>query len=119
MEFVGQIPNERVPQYMAASDVFVLPSLSEGFPNVILEAMASELPIVTTNVRGLPEIIKDGENGFLVEPRSPEQIAQKVLLLFEDNELRETTSRHNKEKAKKYGWETVVQRLEDVYQNHL
>jgi len=119
VEFVGQISTEKVPQYMAASDVFVLPSLSEGFPLVSLEAMASGLPIVATKVTGLPEIIEDGENGFLVEPRSPEQIAQKVLLFFEDNELRGTMSRNNKEKAKKYGWETVVQRLEDVYQNHL
>ena len=51
-----------------ASDVFVLPSLSEWFPVTVVEAMASGLPIVATDVRGLPEIIKSAENGFLVEP---------------------------------------------------
>ena len=115
--FVGKVPNEEVPQYMIASDVFVLPSLSEGFPNVILEAMACGLPIVVTKVRGLPEIIEEGKNGFLVEPRSPEQIAEKVLQLLEDDDLRERISRNNKEKVKQYSWERIMRRLEDVYRN--
>lgn len=117
--FVGQIPNEKVPQYMAAADILVLPSLSEGFPVVILEAMASGLPIVTTRVTGLPEIIRDGENGLLVEPRNPPQIAEKVLLLFRDDALKEKISRNNKEEAKKYSWEAVVQKLEEIYRNYL
>ena len=69
VNFIGKVPNERVPEYMIASDVFVLPSLSEGFPVTILEAMASGLPIVATNVGGLPEIIKENENGFLVKQK--------------------------------------------------
>jgi N-acetyl-alpha-D-glucosaminyl L-malate synthase BshA len=119
INFVGQIPNERVPQYMAAADVFVLPSLYEGFPNVVLEAMASGLPIVASKVGGLPEIVEDGQNGFLVEPKNPEQIADKILLLLRDDELTRRISRNNKEKAKRYSWGSVVAKLEEVYQNHL
>jgi N-acetyl-alpha-D-glucosaminyl L-malate synthase BshA len=115
INFLGQVPNEEVPQYMAASDVFVLPSLSEGFPNVILEAMASGLAIVASKVSGLPEIVEDGGNGFLVESRNPEQIAEKVLLLLGDDELRERISKNNKETAKGYSWESVVERLDNVY----
>lgn len=115
INFIGQIPNEKVHEYMAAADVFVLPSLSEGFPIVSLEAMASGLPIVTTKVRGLPEIVKDGENGFLVEPKNPEQIAEKVLLLLEDEELRKRISENNRARAKEYSWESVIDRLEEVY----
>ena len=115
MRFIGKVPNEEVPEYMAASDVFVLPSLSESFGIVNLEAMASGLPIVATDVRGLPEIIKDGENGFLVEPKNPEQIAEKVLLLLEDGELRERISNNNREEVKKYSWKSVVEKLEKVY----
>jgi len=70
-------------------------------------------------IGGLPEIIKDGENGFLVEPGNPEQIAEKVLLLLGDDELRERISRNNKEKAKQYSWESVVTRLEELYQSLL
>jgi len=102
---------------MAASDVFVLPSLSEGFPVTVVEAMASGLPIVATTIRGLPEIIKDGKkNGFLVEPKNPEQIAEKVLLVLENDKLRERISEKNKEKAKGYSWEAVIEKLERVYE---
>ena len=113
--FTGKVANEKVPEYMAASDVFVLPSLSEGFPVVTLEAMASGLPIVATRVGGMPEIVEDGENGFLVEPRNPGQIAERILLLLKDDQLREKMARSNREKAKRYSWENVVERLERVY----
>lgn len=117
--FVGKIPNEKVPEYMAVSDVFVLPSLSEGFPVVNLEAMASGLPIVATKVGGVPEIIKDGKNGFLVESKNPERIAERILLLLKNDELRERMSRANKKEVEKYTWESVVGRLEEVYLNVL
>lgn len=116
VRFIGEIPNEEVPEYMAASDVFVLPSLSESFGIVNLEAMASGLPIVATRVGGLPEIIKEGNNGFLVEPKNPKEIAEKVLLILKDEELSSRISRSNKEKAKRYSWESIVERLEEVYQ---
>jgi len=115
VSFIGRAPNEDVPEYMVASDVFVLPSLSESFGIVNLEAMASGLPIVASKVGGLPEIVRDGKNGFLVEPKNPEQIAEKVLLLLGNDELRRSISEINKEKAKDYSWERVADRLEKVY----
>lgn len=117
VSFAGRIPNEVVPQYMAASDVFVLPSLlaSESFGIVNLEAMASGLPIVVSRVRGLGEIVEDGQNGFLVKPKSPEAIAQKVLLLLQDEGLREGIGERNKQKAKRYSWKEIVAKLEEIY----
>lgn len=115
VKFIGKTPNQEVFRYMASSDVFVLPSLSDGFPIVTLEAMASGLPIIATKVRGLPEIIKDGQNGFLVEPRNPEQIAEKVLLLLNDEDLRVRISNNNLKEVKKYDWKTVIDKLENVY----
>jgi len=67
----------------------------------------------------LSEIIKDGENGFLIEPRGSEQIAERVLLLIKDDEARKRMSRANKKEAEIYSWEWVVKRLEEVYQNYL
>jgi glycosyltransferase involved in cell wall biosynthesis len=113
--FVGRIPNKEVFEYMASSDVLVLPSLSEGFPNVILEAMASGLPIISTNVGGLSEIINNNENGFLVDSKNPEQISEKILLLFNNEELRIKISKNNLEKVKNYSWESVIDRLEKIY----
>ncbi len=104
---------------MVASDVLVLPSLSEGFPVTILEAMASGLSIVATTVGGLPEIVKDGENGFLVEPNNYGQIAEKVILLLEDEELRYKISKNNKERTKRYSWGHAVDKLEEIYQSFL
>ena len=113
--FIGEISNEKVPQYIAASDVFVLPSLSEGLPVVTLEVIACGLPIVATNVGGIPEIVQDGENGFLVEPENSKAIAEKVLMLLGNDELRKQISQNNLEKSKNYSWEAVVDKLEDVY----
>lgn len=113
--FTGKISNEKIPEYMAAADVFVLPSLSEGFPVVILEAMATGLPIVTTKVKGLPEIVEDNINGLLVPPQNPEELADKINLLLNDENLRKKISILNKEKSKSYSWENVALTLEKLY----
>lgn len=117
--FAGKVLNEKVPQYMAAADILVLPSLSEGFPVTILEAMASGLPIVATRVGGLPEIIKDEKNGFLVEPANPEQIADKVLTLLADVSLRQKMSETNRNKVQQYSWQNTVGQLEAIYRRVL
>lgn len=113
--FAGLVPNERVPEYLCASDLFVLPSLSEGFPVTVLEAMACGLPILTTYVRGLPEIINDGENGFLIEPQSSAQIAEKASFILRNDILRERMSRNNRECVRRYDWESIGSSLEEVY----
>jgi len=115
--FLPQVSNQNIPKYTVASDVFVLPSLSEGFPLTILEAMASGLPIVTTRICGLPEIIKEGENGFLVEPANPEQLAEKILFILENDESRAKISANNKESVKQYSWENIIDKLEKIYLN--
>jgi len=115
ISFQGQVPHDTIPQYMAAGDIFILPSLSEGFPLTSLEAMASGLPIIATEVRGMPEIIAEGENGFLVPPRKPRKLAEKILLLLNNSELREKMARNNREKARQYSWENVAKKLDEVY----
>lgn len=113
--FIGKVPNKSIPEYMALADILVLPSLSEGFPVVILEAMACGLPIVATKIRGNQEIIKDWDNGFLVEPRNSKNITEKVLLLLKDDKLRQIIAGKNIEVAKRYSWESVARRVEEIY----
>lgn len=113
--FKGKIDTRKVAEYMVLSDIFVLPSLSEGFPLVVLEAMAAGLPIVCTNVRGLPEIVEDNKNGFLVEPENSNQISEKMLLLFDKKELCEKMQKNNLEKAKLYSLENTIKKIENIY----
>jgi glycosyltransferase involved in cell wall biosynthesis len=70
-----------------ATDIFVQPSLSEAFSQVLIEAMGVGLPVIATNVGGAGEVILDGGNGFLVEPDSPTAIAGKMVAMIKDNDL--------------------------------
>jgi glycosyltransferase involved in cell wall biosynthesis len=84
-----------VPSLIAALDAYVLPSLWEGLPLALLEALASGKPIVATTVGGNPEVVVDGENGRLVPPRDPEALARAVLALRNDPALRERMRENN------------------------
>ncbi|AKB76148.1 Glycosyltransferase [Methanosarcina lacustris Z-7289] len=117
IHFVGKVSNEEIPEYMAQADLFALPSLSEGFGIVNIEAMAAGLPIVTTNVGGLPEIVINGENGFLVEPKNPEALAETILLILSDNDLKARISMNNQMKAEQYSWDIVVKNLISIYES--
>jgi glycosyltransferase involved in cell wall biosynthesis len=80
--FTGGVTNLR--EHLKASDIFVLPSRSEGFSNAILEAMAASLPVVATNVGGNAEAVKEGVNGFLVPPEDPAALAACITRLLSD-----------------------------------
>lgn len=78
---------------LPAFDIFVLPSVKEGFPWVVAEAMAACIPVIATRVGATPEIIQDGQNGFLVEARHPDQIADRIKTLVNNEVLREQFGR--------------------------
>jgi len=90
VKFLGVVTGEEKIQLFKTSDVFVLPTYFylEGQPVVILEAMAAGLPVITTDRGSIKEMIIQGENGFIISPRSPYQIAEKIALLIEDESLR-------------------------------
>ena len=77
-----------VANLFKCSDVVVLSSETESAPLTLLEGMSTGLPAVATKVGGVPEIIDDGVNGFLVEPKHPEELAERILELNDDKELR-------------------------------
>jgi len=98
-------------------DIFVLTSLWEGLPLVILEAISLGKPIVATNVDGIREVVKNGENGFLVEPGDYFDLACKVNLLLEDRNLREKISRNNLSLNlfSEYNLDTMTKKTEELY----
>jgi glycosyltransferase involved in cell wall biosynthesis len=88
--FVGAFTDrEELSRIMAQTDIFVMSSILEGQPLAVVEAMAHECPIVATTVGGIPELIQDGVNGLLCEPRDPECLVQKICTLIEDPDLRQ------------------------------
>ena len=115
IQFAGQVPQERIPQMMHQADVFALPSLSESFGIVNLEAMAAGLPIVATNVGGIPDIVEDGVNGYLVNAKNPDEIADRILMLMQNSEMREKISANNREKAELHTWDRIAGTVERVY----
>jgi glycosyltransferase involved in cell wall biosynthesis len=105
-----------IPRLLAASDVFVLPTLTEALPTVLAEAMAARLPIVASRVGGIPEMIVDGQNGCLVEPENPEALRAACVHLLVDRENRAAMGAE--------GWDIVnqqfniarqVDQLEELY----
>lgn len=86
ISFLGA--GEHVPDLLAAADAFVLASLWEGQPLALLEAMAAAKPVIATAVDGVPEIVKDGESGLLVQPRDVPGLARALMLMVSDDPLR-------------------------------
>lgn len=105
-----------VPDLLAAADFFVLPSFTEGLPLSILEAMSHRLPIVATNVGGIPELVKDGEHGFLVPPKEPEALANAITRLVDNPDLRVKMGEAGyKRVAKDFSFRRMTEEYEKVY----
>lgn len=116
--FTGQIPINELIRHYAGADVFVLPSYYEGQGLVLLESMACGTPVVATRVGGIPEVVTDGENGLLVEPRKPEQLADAILKIINDTELRIKLGKNGRETTvKNYDWKVIAEKMEKIYES--
>ncbi len=115
--FVGSRPPSMIPLYMNAADVFVLPSLSEGKPNVVGEAMACGIPVIATDVPGTREILHDGKNGLIIEPRQPTQLAATLLHLLSNAPLKKKLSLGGLRTISTAGlsWTTSAKLYNDIY----
>jgi len=113
--FMGTVPKDTIPEILKSADIFVLPSLSEGFPNVLLEAMASGLPIISTNVDGVNEIVKSGINGYIIPSGSSESIANAIIELCSEPGILKKIGENNIISAKRYRWDQIMDELEKIY----
>jgi len=111
--FIDWVNRSRLWKHLQQSTIFVLPSLSEGCPRAILEAMASGLPIVATKVGGIPEIITDGVNGILVPPMNEKALADAIVRLINNKAFQKKASKINEKEAKKYDLPIIGQRIHD------
>ncbi|TSC91545.1 MAG: group 1 glycosyl transferase [Parcubacteria group bacterium Licking1014_17] len=107
--FAGSVKHDDLPKYLAMSDIFARPSVSEGLGTAFLEAMAMEVPIVGTLVGGIPNFLKDGETGIACKPNNPESIALAIDAILADDNLRQNlASRAKKLVRNKYNWDLIA-----------
>ncbi|WP_226010904.1 glycosyltransferase family 4 protein [Halomicrobium salinisoli] len=104
-----------VPSLMASADVFVLPSYREGTPRVITEAMAAGLPVVATDIAGIPEQVRDGETGYLVEPGDVRSLSDHLEELLDDPQKRTQFGRAGRERVTRFALETAQERYRKLY----
>ena len=116
VEIPGWIEADALQHLLTEADIFVLPSYDEGLPMSLLEAMAAELAVVTTPVGGIPDLIEDGVNGFLVQPGDIDGLAARLIALLANPEQRLAVAAKARETVtQNFSAEHVQGRLEEIY----
>lgn len=115
--FAGYVPEKDKVDYYNLSDLLLFPSSMEGFGLTVAEAMSCELPVVVSNRGSLPELVADGEGGFLCDPEDRESFVRKVLILLADMGLRKKLGLANRERVNRlFRWEQCVEGTRRVYE---
>jgi len=120
--FAGRVPNEELPNYYAATDIFVLPSVSrlEAFGIVALEAMASCVPVIVSNIPGVRDVIVEGKHGLLADPMNSEDLAGKIRTLIENPDMAERMGKNGRKRVEEnFTWSKVAEEIEEVYESVL
>ncbi len=114
--FRGYAKSAQIPSYYASCDVYCSPALGgESFGIVLLEGMAVGKPVVASKIPGYDRVIIDGYNGLFFDPHKPEDIAQKIISVLKDKDLRERLINNGKEFVKEYSWFNVAKKIERFY----
>ncbi len=118
--FTGYYPDAKLPKLYQAADVFAFSTFYEHHPFAVLEALSSQLPVVTTNVGGIPETITDGKNGFMCQPFNSKQFSERILFLLEHPAASaEMAFLARKTMVEQYAWNIVVKQAMAVYKEVL
>jgi glycosyltransferase involved in cell wall biosynthesis len=112
--FVGSLPRDRVLSQLAGARAAVLSSAWENLPHAAVEALAVGTPVVSTSVGGVPEVVRDGDNGLLVPPNDPDALAAALRHILGDDELRDRLARNAKPSVAAIGRDAIYARLEQI-----
>lgn len=121
VRFAGFVDDDLKALYYKAADIFCLPSMmsTECYPLTILEAMACGVPIVASKIGGIPDAVKEGENGLLVQARDSELLADAIIYLLENEDVREKMGNNGRKKVEWYSWDKIAEETEKVYEKVL
>lgn len=117
VEFLGYITGSDKYKYYQSSDIYVIPSLSDSFPTSLLEAMMMKLPVVASNVGGIPFIITDKKSGMLFESNNPKDLSEKIILLLENSDLRTKIADCGFLRVQEFTWENSAKKTIDLYEH--
>jgi glycosyltransferase involved in cell wall biosynthesis len=118
--FTGYFPDAKLPKLYQAADIFAFSTFYENLPFAVLEALSSRLPVVTTNVGGIPEMIEDGKNGFLVPPANSAALSDRILYLIENPmEASEMANKARETVENRFDWRLIVKKVLKVYREEL
>lgn len=116
VHFIGVRPHSEMPSWLNAADLFVLPSHNEGLPNVVVEAMACGIPVVATNVGGIPEVIEDKRSGLLIEKGDIHSLASAIEDLLRRDEKRKEMGTYGRSVIERnFSWCKSAKALREVY----
>ncbi len=116
IDFLSDLEYSEVIREMKKSNILVLPSTREGFGMVLAEANACNIPVVAYKSGGVVEVIEDGKNGFLVEPRNVDELSKKIRLLLENENIARKMGEEGRKKVEKYfDWEKIVEEIIKIY----
>jgi len=120
ISFLDAVEHRQVPEVLKNVDIFVMPSIREEFGVAAVEAQAMEIPVVATKVGGIPEVVRDGITGILVEPRNPEQLAAAIIELIENPEKRKEMGKEGRKYVlSHYRWEDNAALMDNLYKSVL
>ena len=115
ISYEGWISGEHKIRLLNQANAYILPSYNEGLPISILEAMSYQLPIISTKVGGIPEIVKDGVNGYLIEPGNKQQLKSAIDKLIFDKSIRVSMGLTSAQMVSGYLPEYVMNQLSEMY----
>lgn len=115
IRYMGTVSYEQLEKAYQYADIFVLTSLSEGMPSVILEAMSCGLPVVASDVGGNNELVAEGENGYLVRGDDFEKLASDLARLINDVSRRQVMGRRSRQRALTYDWKEIMEEYDRLY----
>ena len=121
IKFLGWIKNNEIVEYYKKNDIFVIPSINlkgktEGLGIVTMEAMCTGLPVVGSDVGGIPDVIKDGVNGFLVPAKSSQDIAKKIIKILDDEDLYQKFSKNGRMIIENsFSWKSISSQFSNIF----